>query len=140
MGLFIGLFSGQEVVAPGSPCGQGLTAEAAREMGLLPGTPVAASIIDAHAGGLGNVLLPAFLCIWAYLCVCLCVSEPVRLRVCLCVCVPVCLPLFVCLALCICACLFATVCVFVSVYLCLSVWLCLCVCLNQFVNVAARLL
>ncbi|RMC34345.1 FGGY-family carbohydrate kinase [Paracoccus alkanivorans] len=46
---------GRQVVAPGTPLGQGLTAEAAAEMGLRPGTPVAAGLIDAHAGGIGTV-------------------------------------------------------------------------------------
>ncbi len=46
---------GTEVVAPGTPLGQGLTARAAAELGLPPGTPVAAGLIDAHAGGLGAV-------------------------------------------------------------------------------------
>ncbi|XP_023220769.1 FGGY carbohydrate kinase domain-containing protein-like [Centruroides sculpturatus] len=44
---------GNKVQIPGEPCGNGLTFEAARELGLLPGTPVATSIIDAHAGGIG---------------------------------------------------------------------------------------
>lgn len=46
---------GQRIVDPGTPCGQGLSAEAAREMGLPVGTPVAAGMIDAHAGGIGTV-------------------------------------------------------------------------------------
>ncbi|KAI8773147.1 FGGY carbohydrate kinase domain-containing protein [Biomphalaria glabrata] len=44
---------GNKVNNPGSPCGAGLSAEAAKELGLLAGTPVAASMIDAHAGALG---------------------------------------------------------------------------------------
>lgn len=46
---------GTEIVAPGTPLGQGLTAAAAADFGLLPGTPVGAGLIDAHAGGVGTV-------------------------------------------------------------------------------------
>lgn len=46
---------GTEIVEPGTALGQGLTEAAARELGLLPGTPVAASLIDAHAGGIGTL-------------------------------------------------------------------------------------
>lgn len=46
---------GQQVAAPGAPCGQGLTEQAAREMGLPVGTPVSVGMIDAHAGGIGTV-------------------------------------------------------------------------------------
>ncbi|WP_332681084.1 FGGY-family carbohydrate kinase [Bosea sp. (in: a-proteobacteria)] len=46
---------GTEVVPPGSRLSGGLTAEAAAELGLRPGTAVASGLIDAHAGGLGSV-------------------------------------------------------------------------------------
>ncbi len=46
---------GSEIVEPGTALGRGLTEEAARELGLLPGTPVGASLIDAHAGGVGTI-------------------------------------------------------------------------------------
>jgi D-ribulokinase len=46
---------GQSVVEPGTALGHGLTAQAAAELGLAAGTPVAAGLIDAHAGGLGTV-------------------------------------------------------------------------------------
>ena len=46
---------GREVVGPGSTLGSGLSAEAAQEFGLVAGTPVAAGLIDAHAGGIGTV-------------------------------------------------------------------------------------
>ncbi|MEM1079440.1 MAG: FGGY-family carbohydrate kinase [Pseudomonadota bacterium] len=46
---------GQEIVAPGTALAQGLTQSAAQELGLLPGTPVGAALIDAHAGGIGTV-------------------------------------------------------------------------------------
>jgi D-ribulokinase len=42
-------------VAPGTRLGRGLTVQAASELGLAEGTPVAASLIDAHAGGIGTI-------------------------------------------------------------------------------------
>lgn len=46
---------GTEIVAPGTRLGAGLTRAAATEFGLAPGTPVGASLIDAHAGGVGAI-------------------------------------------------------------------------------------
>jgi FGGY-family pentulose kinase len=46
---------GSVVKEPGSPCGNGLSEQAAEELGLQCGTPVGTSIIDAHAGGLGMI-------------------------------------------------------------------------------------
>lgn len=46
---------GTRVVAPGTALGNGLTHKAAERLGLIPGTPVAAGLIDAHAGGVGTV-------------------------------------------------------------------------------------
>ena len=46
---------GNEVVAPGTPLGIGLNKSAAHDLGLLEGTPVGASLIDAHAGGVGTI-------------------------------------------------------------------------------------
>lgn len=46
---------GTNVVAAGSPLGTGLTQKAAIELGLCAETPVAAGLIDAHAGGIGSV-------------------------------------------------------------------------------------
>ena len=45
---------GQRIVAPGTRIG-GLTDAAATDLGLVSGTPVAAGLIDAHAGGIGTV-------------------------------------------------------------------------------------
>ncbi len=44
---------GSDVKTMGMPLGHGLTPRAASEMGLIPGTAVSVSIIDAHAGTLG---------------------------------------------------------------------------------------
>lgn len=44
---------GSVTCSPGSPLGQGLTQEAAADLGLDLRTAVGASLIDAHAGGLG---------------------------------------------------------------------------------------
>ncbi|MBU2867755.1 FGGY-family carbohydrate kinase [Pacificibacter marinus] len=46
---------GQDIVAPGTALGAGLTNEAASQLGLIAGTAVAAGLIDAHAGGVGTV-------------------------------------------------------------------------------------
>lgn len=46
---------GSQVVDPGTALGAGLTLQAAEELGLVPGTAVAAGLIDAHAGGVGTV-------------------------------------------------------------------------------------
>lgn len=42
------------MLPPGASLGNGLTPEAAKDLGLPAGVAVAASLIDAHAGGLGN--------------------------------------------------------------------------------------
>ncbi|TRD15586.1 FGGY-family carbohydrate kinase [Palleronia caenipelagi] len=46
---------GTEIVEAGTALGQGLTEAAAADLGLRPGTPVGAGLIDAHAGGIGSV-------------------------------------------------------------------------------------
>ncbi|XP_049858040.1 FGGY carbohydrate kinase domain-containing protein isoform X1 [Schistocerca gregaria] len=46
---------GSEVKPPGAPSGNGLSRRAAADLGLLPGTAVGTSMIDAHAGGLGMI-------------------------------------------------------------------------------------
>ena len=46
---------GTDIVAPGSRIGSGLTAQAAEDLGLVPGTHVAAALIDAHAGALATI-------------------------------------------------------------------------------------
>lgn len=46
---------GRVVLTPGEACEGGLSQETAHKLGLLPGTPVGTSIIDAHAGGLGMI-------------------------------------------------------------------------------------
>ncbi|KAK8501259.1 hypothetical protein V6N11_057345 [Hibiscus sabdariffa] len=44
---------GRSVAFPGHALGSGLTPAAAKELGLVVGTPVGTSLIDAHAGGVG---------------------------------------------------------------------------------------
>src|SRR5713226_6799715 len=46
---------GQQIAAPGTALGAGLSKTAAHELGLIEGTPVGASLIDAHAGGIGTI-------------------------------------------------------------------------------------
>jgi D-ribulokinase len=46
---------GTDIVPPGTPLGGGLSPEAANRFGLPTGTPVGASLIDAHAGGVGAI-------------------------------------------------------------------------------------
>lgn len=46
---------GTRIVEPGATLGTGLTEGAAQALGLKAGTPVAAGLIDAHAGGVGTV-------------------------------------------------------------------------------------
>ncbi|HLZ06047.1 MAG TPA: FGGY-family carbohydrate kinase [Bradyrhizobium sp.] len=46
---------GTDIVPPGTPLGAGLNVNAAKELGLRTGTPVGASLIDAHAGGIGAI-------------------------------------------------------------------------------------
>ena len=46
---------GNRIVEPATALGSGLTAAAAADLGLKPGTPVAAALIDAHAGAVGTI-------------------------------------------------------------------------------------
>lgn len=57
MFVFPPVYAGNQVLPPGASLGNGLTPEAAKDLGLPAGIAVAASLIDAHAGGLGNCSL-----------------------------------------------------------------------------------
>ena len=46
---------GSSIVEPGTPLGKGLTVQAASDLRLMKGTAVGASLIDAHAGGIGTL-------------------------------------------------------------------------------------
>lgn len=52
---------GVDIAAPGKPVGNGLTQISANEMGLCPGIAVATSLIDAHAGGVGIMLMMMYI-------------------------------------------------------------------------------
>jgi ribulose kinase len=43
------------ILTAGQPVGSGLTEKAAKELGLLPNTPVGSGVIDAYAGWIGVV-------------------------------------------------------------------------------------
>jgi ribulose kinase len=43
------------ILTAGQPVGQGLTEKAAKDFGLLPGTPVGSAVIDAYAGWVGTI-------------------------------------------------------------------------------------
>lgn len=45
----------EKVLEAGDPVGSGLTEVAAKELGLLPGTPVGSAIIDAYAGAVATL-------------------------------------------------------------------------------------
>ncbi|WP_319529824.1 FGGY-family carbohydrate kinase [uncultured Cohaesibacter sp.] len=45
---------GNEILDIATPLGDGLTEKSAEELGLSAGTPVGASLIDAHSGGVGT--------------------------------------------------------------------------------------
>ncbi|KAJ9478079.1 putative sugar kinase [Pseudozyma hubeiensis] len=47
------------VLTAGQPVGDGLSAEVAAELGLLPGTAVGSALVDAYAGWVGTVAAPA---------------------------------------------------------------------------------
>ena len=46
---------GAHIVAPGAALGRGLAPDAARTLGLPPGIPIGAGLIDAHAGALATL-------------------------------------------------------------------------------------
>ncbi|RWX81001.1 ribulokinase [Neorhizobium lilium] len=50
---------GRTVDEIGAPIAEGLLTEAAEDLGILPGTPVGLSAIDAHAGGIGTIAAPS---------------------------------------------------------------------------------
>lgn len=71
---------GTEVQVPGKAVGAGLSAGAAEELGLSPGTPVATGIIDAHAGGVGKII--HLMCIFIiHFCTCTCTCALSRIKI-----------------------------------------------------------
>lgn len=46
------------ILTAGQPIGRGLSSQAAKELGLVEGTPVGSGVIDAYAGWIGTVAAP----------------------------------------------------------------------------------
>jgi ribulose kinase len=59
--MYVYLLTGSVVQSPGTPCGDGLCESAAVMMGLKKGMPVGTSILDAHAGVLGDSSLTLYI-------------------------------------------------------------------------------
>ncbi|ORE16903.1 Pentulose kinase [Rhizopus microsporus] len=51
----LGAVNPDDVAEAGDPLGNGLCAQAAQDLGLLPGTPVGSAVIDAYAGALATL-------------------------------------------------------------------------------------
>ena len=48
------MFSGNDIISPGSSCGSGVSDDIASALGVMPGTKVGGGLIDAYAGFLGT--------------------------------------------------------------------------------------
>ena len=70
-----------------------------------------------------------FICLFAFVRLCVCVCVCVCMRMCVCVCVRVCMCVCMCVYACVCACVYACVCVYMCVY---NVYVCMCVCVYAY--------
>lgn len=61
MFLTLAFYIGKNIQSPGTPCGNGLCDSVARAMGLKEGTAVGTSIVDAHAGVIGELLMFSYI-------------------------------------------------------------------------------